>query len=100
MTAPTLFVIANVSAPCSDAGRPMRYAVSAYADTLISSKKTNMLNRSPVSEKPISAPRNTRIRAWNVGPTASKNRHANSSATPTSPAASSASEAPSGSIAK
>ena len=63
--APIVFVTAKLNAPCSGAAlaRPCS-AVSANAATLISSKKTNMLKRSPVSAKPAIAPQKTSIRTW------------------------------------
>jgi hypothetical protein len=70
--APMLFDSAKVSAPCSGADSSLRYAVSAYAATLISSKNTNMLNRSPVRQNPTIAPRKASMSAWKIGPTASK----------------------------
>jgi hypothetical protein len=61
---PRLLVTAKLIAPCSGAGCPALYAVSAKAVTATSSNATNRLNRSPVRQKSTLAARKIRTRAW------------------------------------
>src|SRR5262245_46618746 len=78
--APTLLETAKFSVPVSGPSSSMSYAVSAYADTETSSKKTNRLNRSPVRQNPTAPARNTSISTWNSGPTTEKYRYENRNA--------------------
>jgi hypothetical protein len=70
------FVTAKPIAPCSGAAECTWNPTSANVETVISSKKTNMLKRSPLSAKPHIAPRKLSIRTWKSVPTSSKYRHA------------------------
>ena len=70
--AATLLEIAKLIAPWIGARSSMRYAVSAYAAALITSKNTTRLNRSPVRQKPTIPAMNNSISAWNNPLTASK----------------------------
>ena len=59
-----MFVTAKLKLPCSGAGSAVFRPHSANAAVDISSKNTNMLNRSPVSAKPDMAARKTSINGW------------------------------------
>src|SRR3954452_23038175 len=75
-----VFVTAKLKAPSIGPSSPIRNAVSAKAATLMSSRKTNMLKRSPVYENPTAPPRKSRTRTWKCVPTTSKKRHEYTSA--------------------
>ena len=67
-----LFEIAKLIPPWIGPRSSILYAVSAYATAPISSKNTTRLKRSPVSENPAIAARNTSISAWKRPSAASK----------------------------
>ena len=69
---PIALLIPKFSAPCNGARWSERCAVRAIAVAVISSKKTNMLNRSPLSQKPMIAAIRTSSSAGNACPTDSK----------------------------
>jgi hypothetical protein len=64
---PIVFVTAKFSEPSSAAPSSMSIPVNANADTLISSKNTNMLKRSPERQKPTIPARNTSASTWTCG---------------------------------
>ena len=72
--APTELTTPKLSAPCTVSASSTLYAVRAYATPLISSKKTNMVNTSPVNRKPSMPARNSRTIAWKRASTVSKYR--------------------------
>jgi hypothetical protein len=97
--APTVFVTAKFNAPCSGPGSSDLYPHSAYAATLISSKNTNRLNKSPVKANPFIAATKISSSEWYSVPTVSKYRDEKISDAVASTLVSSTSIAPAVSIA-
>src|SRR5215211_6262928 len=72
---PIVFVTAKLSDPSTASSSSILYPASANAATLINSKKTNMLKRSPERQKPTIPARNSSIRVWKCGGSVSRYRH-------------------------
>jgi hypothetical protein len=94
---PTELVTAKLSEPSSGARASTRKPASAYALTLMSSKKTKAVKRSPARQKPTIPARKVSTSAWKRCPAVSTWCHATSSAATASTAAKAARPALSGS---
>ena len=70
-----VLVTAKLSDPSTASSSSTLNPARANAATLISSKKTNMLNRSPERQKPTMPARKSSIRTWKWGASVSRYLH-------------------------